>query len=282
MKYLKRTTGILLTVCLIAVLFTCLPAVNTGAAESGNAFALTCDQNNVKIEYRSVGSKQLVSGEAYTYQVKYVSDYGYTEDKLYNMFALWSCDSSGNNTSFFRRMEGFTEGYDSETKTYTAKFVATASSTDPEIVAGNTTYFEIKFADRNGGGTVKNCTVYFADIMLIRDSTGEDLLADVPIDEEHITTAQITSGHGLWRIYPETKIKLKRKSSIFGITFIAGDVNGDESVDNKDLTRLFQHLSNWEAEVNEAALDVNGDDSVDNKDLTRLFQYLSNWDVEIF
>ena len=64
--------------------------------------------------------------------------------------------------------------------------------------------------------------------------------------------------------------------------YVPGDINGDSEVDNKDLIRLFQYLSNWEVEVNEDALDVNGDGSVDNKDLTRLFQYLSNWDVEIF
>ncbi|MBR4910333.1 MAG: dockerin type I repeat-containing protein [Clostridia bacterium] len=61
-----------------------------------------------------------------------------------------------------------------------------------------------------------------------------------------------------------------------------GDINNDGSVNNKDLTRLFQYLSDWEVEVNAAALDVNGDGSVNNKDLTRLFQYLSDWDVEIF
>lgn len=63
--------------------------------------------------------------------------------------------------------------------------------------------------------------------------------------------------------------------------YIPGDINGDGKVNNKDLTRLFQYLSRWNVEVNEAALDVNGDGKVNNKDLTRLFQYLSNWNVEI-
>ena len=72
------------------------------------------------------------------------------------------------------------------------------------------------------------------------------------------------------------------KITVGEASYIRGDINGDGEVDNKDLTRLFQYLSNWDVEVNEPALDVNGDSSVDNKDLTRLFQYLSNWDVEIF
>ncbi|MBR4910975.1 MAG: dockerin type I repeat-containing protein [Clostridia bacterium] len=63
--------------------------------------------------------------------------------------------------------------------------------------------------------------------------------------------------------------------------YIPGDINGDGSVNNKDLTRLFQYLSDWDVEVTESALDINGDGSVNNKDLTRLFQYLSDWDVKI-
>ena len=65
-------------------------------------------------------------------------------------------------------------------------------------------------------------------------------------------------------------------------TYVSGDINGDAELNNKDLTRFFQYLSDWDVEVNEAALDVNGDGAVNNKDLTRLFQYLSDWDVEIF
>lgn len=64
-------------------------------------------------------------------------------------------------------------------------------------------------------------------------------------------------------------------------THIPGDINGDKAVNNKDLTRLFQYLSDWDVEVTESALDVNGDGSVNNKDLTRLFQYLSDWEVQI-
>ena len=63
---------------------------------------------------------------------------------------------------------------------------------------------------------------------------------------------------------------------------VSGDINNDDKVNNKDLTRLFQYLSKWNVEVNAAALDINGDGKVNNKDLTRLFQYLSKWDVEIF
>ena len=64
-------------------------------------------------------------------------------------------------------------------------------------------------------------------------------------------------------------------------TILPGDINGDGEVDNKDLTRLFRYLSNYDVEVVEAALDINGDEEVNNKDLIRLFRYLSDWDVVI-
>ena len=72
-----------------------------------------------------------------------------------------------------------------------------------------------------------------------------------------------------------------RNGSVEVMKYMPGDINDDGKVNNKDLTRLFQYLSDWDVEVNEAALDINGDSKINNKDLTRLFQYLSDWDVEI-
>ena len=63
---------------------------------------------------------------------------------------------------------------------------------------------------------------------------------------------------------------------------VAGDINGDGKVNNKDLNRLMKYLSGEEVSVEAAALDVNGDGKVNNKDLNRLMKYLSGEDVEIF
>ena len=63
---------------------------------------------------------------------------------------------------------------------------------------------------------------------------------------------------------------------------IAGDINGDGVVDNRDLTRLMRYLAGEEVEVVAASLDVNGDGVVDNRDLTRHMRYLAGEEVEIF
>ena len=72
------------------------------------------------------------------------------------------------------------------------------------------------------------------------------------------------------------------QTEIIPDTHVPGDINGDSVLNNKDLNRLFQYLSDWDVTVLETALDVNGDGTVNNKDLNRLFQYLSDWDVEIY
>ena len=64
---------------------------------------------------------------------------------------------------------------------------------------------------------------------------------------------------------------------------IAGDVNLDGQVNNKDIVSLFRYTSGVEGlEVDLTACDTNGDGTINNKDVVNLFRYLSGGDVEIF
>lgn len=63
---------------------------------------------------------------------------------------------------------------------------------------------------------------------------------------------------------------------------VKGDINGDDIVNNRDLTRLMQYLSGEEVEAVEESFDVNGDGYVNIKDLTRLMRYLAGEDVSIY
>ncbi|MBO4392265.1 MAG: dockerin type I repeat-containing protein [Clostridia bacterium] len=56
---------------------------------------------------------------------------------------------------------------------------------------------------------------------------------------------------------------------------IAGDINKDRIVDNKDVVTLFRYLNgNISADVNKAACDTNGDGLLNNKDVVVLFRYV--------
>ena len=62
---------------------------------------------------------------------------------------------------------------------------------------------------------------------------------------------------------------------------VYGDLTGDGKVNNKDLGRLQQYLSDWDVTIDMDLADVTGDGKVNNKDLGRLQQYLSDWDVTL-
>lgn len=60
-----------------------------------------------------------------------------------------------------------------------------------------------------------------------------------------------------------------------------GDVNGDESIDLKDVTLMRRALAGWDITIDESKADVNGDGSFDLKDVTVLRRYLAGWDVTL-
>ena len=62
---------------------------------------------------------------------------------------------------------------------------------------------------------------------------------------------------------------------------IAGDTNGDGSVNVRDMGLLQQHLNGWTVPIDLTAADVTGDGSVNVRDIGLLQQYLNGWDVEL-
>ena len=60
---------------------------------------------------------------------------------------------------------------------------------------------------------------------------------------------------------------------------MAGDINGDKTVDTSDLIRLMKYISGSNVVVH--VPDVNGDGYVNVSDLVRLMRYIAGQDVEL-
>lgn len=60
-----------------------------------------------------------------------------------------------------------------------------------------------------------------------------------------------------------------------------GDINGDNSVNNKDYALMLQYVSGWDISIDLEYANVNGDGVVNNKDCALFMQFLNGWDVEL-
>lgn len=56
----------------------------------------------------------------------------------------------------------------------------------------------------------------------------------------------------------------------------AGDVNGDGSLNNRDLALLQKYVNEWDVTVNEMGADANGDGNINNRDLAVLQRILNS------
>ncbi len=78
---------------------------------------------------------------------------------------------------------------------------------------------------------------------------------------------------------------IKVSSSSSGETIYYGDVDNDQKVTTKDLTKLLRHLAGYtDSQLTGVwfkAADVDVDGKVTTKDLIRLLQYLAKWNVEL-
>ena len=108
-----------------------------------------------------------------------------------------------------------------------------------------------------------------------------------PTRTGHTFMGWYTAVDGGTPVAEDTEVTIKADQTLYAIweedqpAYISGDINGDNIVNNKDLTRLMKYLAGEDVEVAELALDINGDSTVNNKDLTRLMKYLAGENVTI-
>ena len=65
------------------------------------------------------------------------------------------------------------------------------------------------------------------------------------------------------------------------LSYIPGDVDGNGTVNVRDLGRLQQYLNGFDVTINEQAANVTGDSSINVRDYGLLQQYLNGWDVTL-
>ena len=151
---------------------------------------------------------------------------------------------------------------------YNTEALAGASTTPFNAAASVPCLMAINYA-QNMTGDFTLATLTFQ----IKETAGENVSAPITLsyDEDNI-----------YDIEENNVPCIIEDGAVNIITCIPGDINGDEKVNSKDVSRLMQYHAHWDVEVNEPALDVNGDTKLNSKDVTRLMQYLAHWDVEIY
>ena len=217
--------------------------------------------------------------------------------------SLVTLDSADGNTEKFKNGKQFFEEAKKETKAERSGFFVYAVSPEDDVILNTTVKAE---ADRGiEAGTVsfeitakeimKNglYTVSFdpetyelkdiysdADFFAYNLTDGVLTAAFVEYDgyaaDDVVATVELNAiSDGIKTVKITNEESNADRPGTVKYLFLPGDINGDGSVDNKDVVVLFRYVSGFEIEVNEAELDVNRDGSVNNKDITVLFRQLN-------
>ncbi len=85
--------------------------------------------------------------------------------------------------------------------------------------------------------------------------------------------------------YPVT-VKIFGFESTFNVTLqemvsVSGDINRDNSIDNRDYALLMQYINGWDVKIDTGACDVDANNEINNRDYALLMQYLNGWDVKL-
>ncbi len=107
------------------------------------------------------------------------------------------------------------------------------------------------------------------------------LLEDLACFDNRLTFLDVSGNPALRYLScqgnPLTGIALGDRSRLYmlEIDSMPGDINGDYTVDGRDLLRLARYLAGQAIAVDESAADVNGDGNIDGRDALRLAKRLA-------
>ncbi|MBR3844425.1 MAG: leucine-rich repeat protein [Clostridia bacterium] len=103
-------------------------------------------------------------------------------------------------------------------------------------------------------------------------------------DDAQAATLPLTLSYNVEDIY-DSQQNFVHFNTVSGtvrvFTYYPGDLDGNDTVDNKDLSLLQRYLTGWDVTVNTEAADVIRDGMLDNKDYCQLQRYVNDWDVEL-
>lgn len=180
-----------------------------------------------------------------------------------------------------------TEVYTGEAVTITVAIVENPglAGLDLDVVAEGLTVGEIKQADYAGlweTNDMSACWTY-EDAGSGKNTTAKGTFATFTVTASAEGTYTVDLTNVLGGIIVDGVEQYVEFEDVQAVTvtvskpeFIKGDINGDEKVNNKDVTRLIQFIKGKSTDVVEAATDVSGDGKTNNKDVTALIQYIKS------
>ena len=151
-KFSKRLIGIILSVCMLMSLFTCLSGLTASATEGNKMFQLKnhTSSDDPVVEYLS--TEQFVKGHKYTFTCKYYSQTlaGYNPSNMTWAFRIYSVTASAGSGPLMWNMPDYNVSYDSDTCVATITFTAGDDPTNGRTMTnGDNTYIRIRIGDWN-------------------------------------------------------------------------------------------------------------------------------------
>ena len=104
---------------------------------------------------------------------------------------------------------------------------------------------------------------------------------DESVIENRVLSTTTTDGSYDEVVYCSVCAKELSRQNVVVPAHLAGDVNCDGYVNNKDVVSLLRYHVGWDVAIDFFASDVNIDNKINNKDAVLILRYINGWDVDL-